>query len=79
MLSEVAFYYTSLELVFCLLILVLAMNYVLKNFLLIFVVLVLCNGEDRKIYLVLMEGDPVAFHQIKTSSEKGNKLDPNRY
>ncbi|CAI9086837.1 OLC1v1020756C1 [Oldenlandia corymbosa var. corymbosa] len=30
---------------------------------LIYVFAVLCNGEDRHTYLVLMEGDPVAFHQ----------------
>lgn len=52
---------------------------VLTNLLLLFVVLVSCNGEDKKIYLVLLEGDPVAFHQVKTFSEQGNKLDANRY
>ncbi|XP_059298650.1 subtilisin-like protease SBT2.4 [Lycium ferocissimum] len=50
---------------------------VLKNLLLLFVVLVSCNGEDRKIYLILMEGDPVAFRQVKIFLEKGNKLDSN--
>ncbi|CAN4105311.1 unnamed protein product [Withania somnifera] len=50
---------------------------VLKSLILFFVVFVSCNGDDRKIYLVLLEGDPVAFRQVKTFSEEGNKLGPN--
>lgn len=50
-----------------------------KNLLLLFVLLVSCNGEDKKIYLVLLEGDPIAFQHVKTISQEGKKLDPNRY
>nr|XP_004235142.1 subtilisin-like protease SBT2.4 [Solanum lycopersicum] len=48
-----------------------------KNLLLLFVLLVSCNGEDKKIYLVLLEGDPIAFQHVKTISQEGKKLDPN--
>ncbi|KAM3320292.1 hypothetical protein P3S67_007492 [Capsicum chacoense] len=47
---------------------------VLTNLLLLFVVLVSSNGEDRRIYLILLEGDPVAFHQVKIFSEEVVKL-----
>lgn len=52
---------------------------VLTNLLLLFVVLVTSNGEDRRIYLILLEGDPVAFHQVKIFSSEVVKLTSKRY
>lgn len=37
-----------------------------------------CHAEERGIYLVLMEGDPVAFHRGSGPLEEGKRVDPNR-
>ncbi|KAA8520138.1 hypothetical protein F0562_014394 [Nyssa sinensis] len=46
--------------------------------LLLFVIVIACLAEEREIYLVLMEGDPVAFHRSSVPLEVGQKVDPNR-
>lgn len=45
-----------------------------------FVILTACVADDREIYLVLTEGDPVAFHRglMTTTTEAGGKLDSHR-
>lgn len=47
--------------------------------LLLFVFLLGCMAENRDIYLVLVEGDPVAFHLGTTkAAQQGKNLDPYR-
>ncbi|XP_059639719.1 subtilisin-like protease SBT2.4 [Cornus florida] len=41
------------------------------------VIAIACYAEERQIYLVLMEGDPVAFHRGSMPPEQGRKFDPN--
>lgn len=43
----------------------------------IFVVFTACMAEERALFLVMMEGDPVAFLG-GSPSHKHNRLDPNR-
>jgi len=45
-----------------------------------FVFFIYCfAAEERYIYLVLMEGNPVAFHRAGSMPlEEGRKFDPNR-
>ncbi|XP_027087762.1 subtilisin-like protease SBT2.4 [Coffea arabica] len=49
--------------------------------LLTFVIAISCIAEERDIYIVLMEGEPVVFHHQKNSgtmpTEKGEGSDPN--
>ncbi|XP_057497496.1 subtilisin-like protease SBT2.4 [Actinidia eriantha] len=47
-----------------------------KVILLSMIVIICCIAEERDIYLVLMEGDPVAFHR-GSMLEEGTKLGPN--
>ncbi|CAL5410598.1 unnamed protein product [Camellia sinensis] len=42
----------------------------------LFMIVIACIAEKRDIYLVLMEGDPVAFYQGPMPLEEGRKLDP---
>ena len=37
-----------------------------------------CLAEDRGLYLVMMEGDPVAFLGASHPSHKYKRIDPNR-
>lgn len=36
-------------------------------------------AEGREIYLVLMEGHPVAFHRGYSRREDGRRVEPNRF
>ncbi|KAF5943587.1 hypothetical protein HYC85_017664 [Camellia sinensis] len=45
----------------------------------LFMIVIACIAEKRDIYLVLMEGDPVAFYQGPMPLEEGRKLDPYRF
>ncbi|CAK9137267.1 unnamed protein product [Ilex paraguariensis] len=44
--------------------------------LLLLVIVTACIAEERDIYLVLVEGEPVAFHHSSVSTEEGRKPDP---
>lgn len=44
----------------------------------VLVTLVACMAEEKSVFLVLMDGEPVAFHGGH-SSEKGRILKMNRY
>ncbi|KAK3017719.1 hypothetical protein RJ639_003075, partial [Escallonia herrerae] len=46
--------------------------------LLLLVIFAISTAEERNIYLVLVEGDPVAFHQGSLPRVKGAKFDPER-
>ncbi|KAF6159120.1 hypothetical protein GIB67_032737 [Kingdonia uniflora] len=41
------------------------------------IIISMALAEDRQIYLVLMEGDPVAFHRGVVPFEEGKRHDPN--
>lgn len=38
-----------------------------------------CIAEERAIYLVLMEGDPVAFHRGSSPGENRRRFELNRF
>jgi hypothetical protein len=47
--------------------------------LLLYVNFMACVAEERAIYLVLVEGDPVAFHRGPPLGEDGRRLELNRF